>query len=83
MPDLDPLIVQLAAIRTDRGLSQHAVAAAIGGRTQSQVSGIERGLHSPLLSTFRRYAAALGFTLQLVPLPDEVPGPEVSDALGG
>lgn len=80
MPDLDPLIVQLAAIRVDRGLSQRSVASAIGENRQSLVSEMERGLHEPLLSTFRRYAAALGFTLQLVPLPDEVPGPEVSDA---
>lgn len=54
-----PLITMLAAYRQAIGLTQRDVAAAMG-TSQSAVSDLERGRHSPELETVHRYAEALG-----------------------
>jgi transcriptional regulator with XRE-family HTH domain len=60
------LLDEMLKARTEAGLSQAEVAAQIG-TTQSAVARLESsgGGHSPSIATLRRYASALGYTLQV------------------
>lgn len=61
----NPVIVLLAEARLAAGMSQRAVAAAIGTR-QSAVSELETGVtQDPKWSTLTRYAAAVGVELDV------------------
>lgn len=62
---LDPIVLQLLAIRVAEGMSQKALAEAMG-TTQSAVSESERAITQPTLQTLRRWAEALGYDLVLV-----------------
>ena len=53
------LLRELAARRTELGLSQTIVAARMG-TSQSAIARLEQGEADPKLSTIERYAAALG-----------------------
>ena len=57
---------EILKARAEVGLSQAEVAARIG-TTQSAVARLETagGRHSPSIATLRRYASALGYTLQV------------------
>jgi transcriptional regulator with XRE-family HTH domain len=74
---------QLTAARHRFGLTQAMVGAAMGA-TKDVVQVIESGAHEPLLSTFQRYARALGDRLaaQVVPAPT-VDGVAIDLALEG
>ena len=56
---IDPLIVDLRARRKAAGLSQEALAQALGASLQ-YMGRLERGLHDPALSLLRRWMQALG-----------------------
>lgn len=56
------LLIKLVAARQDSGLSQTAIAARMG-TSQSAVARLERGDADVRLSTFDRYAAAVGRTV--------------------
>lgn len=58
------LIAQLVARRKELGLSQTAVAAAMGTR-QSAVSEIESSSANPTIQRLQRYARAVGARLEL------------------
>lgn len=57
---------QILKARTEAGVTQAEVARRIG-TTQSAIARIESpgAKHSPSLSTLQKYAAALGYTLEL------------------
>jgi transcriptional regulator with XRE-family HTH domain len=50
------------AVRLERGLSQERLAA-IAGVDRTYISGLERGVRNPALSTQQRVAEALGVRL--------------------
>lgn len=60
------LLDEILKARAAAGLTQAEVAARIG-TTQSAVARLESdiGKHSPSIATLRRYAAALGYKLQV------------------
>jgi transcriptional regulator with XRE-family HTH domain len=71
----DPIVVELTNRRLNLGLSQRAVASAVG-TTQSAVSEWETGLTAPSLSSLRRWCGAVNCRLDLLPNPpssEEVP----------
>lgn len=61
------LIETLVCLRTDRKLTQIAVAARMG-TTQSRVSNFERIGGDPRLSTILRYARAVGVKIRMTPV---------------
>lgn len=65
------VIAQLLKARTQAGLTQDAVAGRMG-TTKSAVSRLEgSGKHAPSLETLRRYAQAVGCTLQVRLVPQK------------
>jgi hypothetical protein len=81
LPDLDPLLRELRAARLDRGLSPAALTDAVppgpkGARSRAfnaaMVTGAETGHRGVSLPQLRRWAAALGYDLALVPRPAAV-----------
>lgn len=61
--DVRDIVDQLAELRRERGLSQTEVAARMH-TSQSAVARLEAGRDDIRLSTLRRYAGALGHTMQ-------------------
>jgi transcriptional regulator with XRE-family HTH domain len=59
-----PIIRELTAIRLERGLSMNQVAADLTVNC-SCLSDWERGHHSPTLRNLERWAAVLGYELDL------------------
>lgn len=64
----DPIKAALRAERRRQGLSQTELAVRMGLTTYTNVQQWERGTKDPSLGNLRRWAAALGFDLALVPL---------------
>jgi transcriptional regulator with XRE-family HTH domain len=61
----------LKAAREGRGLSQTALGRQLGRSTYQTVYQWESGANQVTLSNFLAWAAALGFAVTLVPVPDE------------
>lgn len=61
--DVHDIVERLADVRRERGLSQTQIAARMG-TSQSAVARLEAGQDDLRLSTLRRYADALGHTVQ-------------------
>ena len=57
----------LKPIRMEQGLSKHTVATRMGLATDHQIANWEAGIHDPRLSSLERWAAALGYELDLHP----------------
>lgn len=64
MSRLDPIVKTLRDIRREQGLSANAVAQR-AGISQSTIRHAERNRCSPTLSSLHRWAAALGYALEL------------------
>jgi DNA-binding XRE family transcriptional regulator len=63
------LVRELLAARASAGLTQEQVAASMG-TTKSAVSRLEgAGVHSPSLSTLKRYAKAVGCDVEIKLVP--------------
>lgn len=70
----------LLEARKKAGLTQAELANRLGV-DKGYISRIERGLTEPMVSTFYRLAAALGFRVDLV--PERRPGPAASPEADG
>lgn len=70
----------LLEARKEAGLTQEELANRLGV-DKGYISRIERGLTEPMVSTFYRLAAALGFRVDLV--PEHRPGPAASPEADG
>lgn len=70
----------LLEARKEAGLTQEELANRLGV-DKGYISRIERGLTEPMVSTFYRLAAALGFRVDLV--PERRPGPAASPEADG
>jgi transcriptional regulator with XRE-family HTH domain len=81
--EVDPPFVLAAnvhALRTARGMTQGALARAVGV-AQPRIAEVERGDANPTLGTLSRLAYALGVTVSELLSPDcRVPGDEAADA---
>jgi transcriptional regulator with XRE-family HTH domain len=58
---------ELTAERLRRGLNQQQLGEVLGRRSYNTVSQWERGNNDPTLTNFVEWAAALGYTVTLVP----------------
>lgn len=68
----DPIITTLRTTRVRRGIHQGTIAQATGV-DRTSVTGWENGRVLPPLPRLRAWAAALGYTLHLVPDPEATP----------
>jgi transcriptional regulator with XRE-family HTH domain len=68
--DVREIVDQLAELRRERGLSQTEIAARMR-TSQSAVARLEAGRDDIRVSTLRRYATALGHTVQFGVAPAE------------
>jgi transcriptional regulator with XRE-family HTH domain len=57
--------IRIAEMRKRKNMSQLKLASAVGMNYQ-QLSAIERGVHSPQISTLERLAEALGCRIDLI-----------------
>jgi DNA-binding XRE family transcriptional regulator len=63
------IVSQMLAARARTGLTQDAVAERMG-TTKSAISRLESGIkHAPSIATLKRYADALGYTVQVRLVP--------------
>lgn len=71
------MIKRLTELRYAQGLSQTALGGLMG-TSQSMLCQYETGAHFPSMRAFLRWAAALGYTVALVPKDQQVqePAPE-------
>jgi transcriptional regulator with XRE-family HTH domain len=78
----DSLLHAMARFRTERGLSQQRVAGLMA-TSQPAVARLEAGLLDPRLSTLERYAAAIGYELNLGGAAQMSPGEADQEATTG
>lgn len=67
----DPILDALRAERERRGLTLQTLGEDLGRATYQTVWNWESGTNEPTLSSLREWAAALGFSVQLVAEPIE------------